>query len=80
MKLIRYRKPSMKTLLGVTKAKRRLKKATGISRVEAFTKPSRVKQKVKYELGLASPTARLIRQTSKGKFPSILGIFSGKKR
>ena len=30
MKLIRKRKPSMKTLLGVTKAKRRIAKATGI--------------------------------------------------
>lgn len=30
MKLIRKRKPSIKTLLGVTKAKRRISKATGI--------------------------------------------------
>lgn len=30
MKLIRKRKPSMKTLLGVTKAKRKFAKATGI--------------------------------------------------
>lgn len=30
MKLMRKRKPSMKTLLGVTKAKRRIAKATGI--------------------------------------------------
>lgn len=30
MKLFRYRKPSMKTALGITKAKRRIAKATGI--------------------------------------------------
>ncbi len=31
MKLFRYRKPSLKTLLGVTKAKKRLKKELGIT-------------------------------------------------
>ena len=30
MKLFRYRKPSMKTALGITKAKRRIAKVTGI--------------------------------------------------
>jgi hypothetical protein len=31
MKLFRYRRPSLKTLLGVTKAKKRLKKELGIT-------------------------------------------------
>lgn len=38
MKLIRYRKPSMKTMLGITKAKRRLARATGIPTTRAGRK------------------------------------------
>jgi hypothetical protein len=37
-KLFRYRRPSVKTVLGITKAKRELKKATGYY---AVTKPLR---------------------------------------
>jgi hypothetical protein len=37
-KLVRYRRPSLKTALGVTKAKRRIGKATGFY---ALTKPLR---------------------------------------
>ena len=79
MNLFRYRKPSMKTLLGYTSAKRQVKRKLGISQVQAWTKPSRVKQRVKYNFGLYSPTARVVRNTAKGKFPSFLGLFSGKK-
>ena len=46
MKLFRYRKPSLKTLLGVTKLKRSIKKATGISAIQSLS-PSRVKQEIK---------------------------------
>jgi hypothetical protein len=80
MKLFRYRKPSMKTLVGYTSAKRRLKRSLGISQVQAWTKPSRVKQRVKYRLGLYSPAARVIRNTAKGKFPSFLGMFKSKSK
>jgi hypothetical protein len=80
MKLFRYRKPSINTLLGVTAAKRKLRRKLGVSQVEAWTKPSRVKQRVKYDLGLYSPAARAIRGTSKGKFPSSLGLFSSKRK
>ncbi|MGN1020538.1 MAG: hypothetical protein ACI4O7_09180 [Aristaeellaceae bacterium] len=38
MKLIRYRKPSLKTALGITRAKRRLAKATGIPTTRAGRK------------------------------------------
>ena len=79
MKLFRYRKPSLKTMLGVTRAKRQLKRELGISQVQAWTKPSRVKQRVKYNLGLYSPAARVVRNTAKGMFPSFLGLFSRKK-
>jgi hypothetical protein len=79
MKLIRYRKPSINTILGITKAKRRLKRQLGISQVQAWTRPSRVKQRLKYRVGWYSPAMRVARNTSKGKFPSFLGLF-GKKR
>lgn len=38
MKLIRYRKPSVKTILGITKAKRKIAKATGIPTTKAGRK------------------------------------------
>ena len=79
MKLFRYRRPSLNNVLGVTKAKRRVKRSLGISQVQAWTKPSRVKQKVKYRAGLYSPVARAVRQTSKGKVPTLFGLFSRKR-
>jgi hypothetical protein len=75
MKVFRYRKPSMKTVLGLTAAKRQAKRSLGISQVQAWTKPSRIKQRVKYRLGLYSPVARTVRQTSKGRFPTLFGLF-----
>jgi hypothetical protein len=75
MKVFRYRKPSMKTVLGLTAAKRQAKRPLGISQVQAWTKPSRIKQRVKYRLGLYSPVARTVRQTSKGRFPTLFGLF-----
>ena len=78
MKLFRYRKPSLNTLLGITAAKRRVKRELGISQVEAWTKPSRVKQRLKQQLGFYTPEARLIRQTLNGKVPTFLGLFGRK--
>lgn len=75
MKLFRYRKPSLKTLLGVTKLKRRIKKATGISAIQSLT-PSRVKKKIKYSVGYNKPVLKHTRELSKGKVPSLLGLFS----
>lgn len=80
MKVMRYRRPSMNQLLGITAAKRRVRRSLGISQVEAWTKPSRVKQRAKYRLGLYSPTARVIRQTSRGRFPTPFGLWSRKSR
>lgn len=79
VKIFRYRKPSLKTILGLTTAKRRVKRSLGISQVEAWTKPSRVRQRVKSKLGLYSPITRGIREIAKGKFPTFLGLFNGKK-
>jgi hypothetical protein len=79
MKLIRYRKPSLNQLLGITAEKRRLKRSLGISQVQAWTKPSRLKQRMKYKAGWYSPAMRVARNTAKGRLPSFLGLF-GKKR
>jgi hypothetical protein len=79
MKLFRYRAPSIRSLTGYTAAKRRVKRELGISQVQAWTKPARVKQRAKAELGLYSPALRVIRQTARGRFPTFLGLF-GRKR
>jgi hypothetical protein len=79
MKLIRYRKPSINRMFGITTEKRRIKRSLGISQFQGWTRPSRIKQRMKYRAGWYSPQMRIIRNTSKGKFPSFLGLF-GKKR
>ena len=75
MNLFRYRKPSLKTLLGITGAKRSIKKATGISKIQSLS-PSRIKQKIKYSVGYNKPIFKHTRELSKGKVPSLLGLFS----
>ena len=78
MKLFRYRKPSMRQMLGVTKIKRQVKRELGISQVQGWTQPSRLKQKAKQRVGLYSPEVRAVRQTANGRFPTLFGLF-GKK-
>lgn len=78
MKLFRYRKPSINTLLGITRVKREIRRKTGISTFERYTKPSRIKQRVKQKLGIYSPTVTPIRQTAKWNFPTFLGLFKKK--
>lgn len=62
MKFFRYRRPSLKTLLGVTRAKKRIKKDLGIT---ALLKPFRwwpnQKRRLKREVGYYSETGRLVR-------------------
>ena len=62
MNFFRYRRPSWKTILGITAAKKRIKKDLGIT---GFLKPFRwwgnEKRKLKREIGYESDTARLIR-------------------
>ncbi len=79
MKLMRYRRPSLNTLLGVTKVKRRVRRGLGISQVQAWTRPSRLKQRAKYRLGLYSPVMRTVRQTAKGRVPTLFGLFTKKR-
>ena len=78
MKLIRYRKPSINRILGITSEKRKIKRSLGISQVQAWTRPSRLKQRIKYRAGWYSPAMRTAHNTSKGRFPSFLGLFSKK--
>jgi hypothetical protein len=63
----------------VIRVKRQMKRSVGISPVEGWTKPSRVKQKPKYRAGLYSPAVRVIRQTAKGKLPTLFGLFDKKR-
>ena len=79
MRMFCYRRPSLKTALGVIRVKRQMKRSVGISQVEGWTKPSRVKQKLKYRAGLYSPAVRVIRQTAKGKLPTLFGLFDKKR-
>ncbi len=62
MKWFRYRRPSLKTVLGITRAKKRLKKELGIT---AAMKPFRwwpnKKRQLKRRLGYESPAGRLVR-------------------
>ena len=74
MRIFRYRKPSLSTLLGVAAAKRSVKRSLGISQVQGFIEPSRLKQKIKYRAGLYTAVARAIRQTAKGKFRTPFGL------
>ena len=61
-KLFRYRKPSWKTVLGITKAKKKLNKDLGIT---AAMKPFRwwgnQERKVKRQLGYYTPAGKLAR-------------------
>jgi hypothetical protein len=76
MKLLGYRRPSLRNLSGYTWVKRQTKRQLGI--VQAWTKPSRVKQRAKQDVGFCSPAMRMVRNTAKGRFPSFLGMFRKK--
>ena len=62
MRFFRYRRPSLKTLLGVTRAKKQIKKDLGIT---ALLKPFRwwpnQKRRLKRKVGYYSETGRLVR-------------------
>ena len=59
---IRYRKPSVKRALGVSKAKRQLKKATGIADVQRVANtPKNIKRQAKRKAGHESEPLKLFR-------------------
>jgi hypothetical protein len=62
MKLFRYRRPSLTTVLGVTKAKKRIKKELGITdALKPFRWWTNQKRKIKRKIGYESDAGRLIR-------------------
>ena len=62
MKIPRYRKPSVKKILGVTKAKRQIKKATGISNVtRVVNAPTNIKRTAKRKVGYESEPMKIFR-------------------
>ena len=75
MKMFRYRRPSINRILGITTMKRRIKKATGISTFQRYTRPNRIKQTIKQKTKIYSPPMTVVRQTSKGRVPSFWGLF-----
>jgi hypothetical protein len=59
---MRYRKPSIKTIFGITKAKRKIKKDLGIYEVtKIINTPQNAKRKVKRDLGYESVIMRIFR-------------------
>jgi len=60
--MVRYRRTSVKTLLGVTKAKSRIKKPAGVYEITRIVKaPTNLKRRVKRRLGYESPAMRFLR-------------------
>lgn len=59
---MRYRRPSLKTALGVTKAKRRLKKQVGITAaMKPFRAPGNAKWRALRKVGYYSGPAKFLR-------------------
>jgi hypothetical protein len=59
---MRYRLPSLSTLLGVTKAKRRINKALGIDKVtRVVNAPQNLERRIKRKVGYYSEPMKLLR-------------------
>jgi hypothetical protein len=62
MRLFRYRRPSLSTLLGITKAKKRLKKELGITAaMKPFRAWTNAKRRFKRKIAYESEAGRLVR-------------------
>jgi len=62
MRLFRYRRPSVKTLLGVTRAKKRFNRATGLTAVKRpFRAPGNFKRRVLRRSGYYSEPMKFMR-------------------
>lgn len=62
MRLIRYRKPSVKTVLGVTKAKKRINRSLGITAVKRpFRAPRNMKRRMLRRSGYYSEPMKFLR-------------------
>ncbi len=78
MRFFRYRRPSLNTVLGITRAKKRLKKVLGIT---ALLKPFRwwpnLKRKIKRTVGYESTIGPLIRHGLPRPGGCLLVLFGG---
>lgn len=62
MRLFRYRRRSIKTMLGVTKAKKRFNKAVGITAIKApFRAPGNIKRRALRKAGYYSGPMKFFR-------------------
>lgn len=58
----RYRRPSLKTILGLTKTKRRIKKNLGVYEVTKYTNaPKNFKRRIKRGVGYESEPMKIMR-------------------
>lgn len=72
MHIFRYRKPSLKTALGITKAKKRAKKKLGITAaMKPLRAPRNFKRRLKRKAGYYSTVGKLIRHK---KPPTPFGL------
>ncbi len=71
---MRYRKPSVKTLLGVTKWKKRAKKALGINKLLApFRAVSNYQRRMLRRAGFYSPEMKMMRAMKRGQVAGPVG-------
>lgn len=62
MKFIRYRKPSLSTLLGITKAKKNIKKELGIYKVtKVVNAPKNFERRIRRNIGYYSAPMKILR-------------------
>jgi hypothetical protein len=71
---MRYRKPSVKSLLGITKMKKRVKKALGINKVLApFRAVNNYQRRMLRRAGYYSPEMKMMRAAKRGQAPGPIG-------
>lgn len=74
MKEMRYRKPSIKTLVGITKFKKRVKKALGITAImRPFRALPNYKRRLLRRAGYYSPEMKMVRAAQRGQMPGPIG-------
>ncbi len=74
MSNMRYRKPSVKSLLGITRLKKRVKKALGINKVLApFRAVNNYQRRMLRRAGYYSPEMKMMRAAKRGQAPGPIG-------
>lgn len=74
MSNMRYRKPSVSSLLGITRLKKRVKKALGINKVLApFRAVSNYQRRMLRRAGYYRPELKMMRAVKRGQAPGPIG-------